>query len=387
MKLLYTCAVDLRNFDAQRTHIVEMMRILHESGHDVQLILPQFGDHPVKLPFPNHPIPVRLGNSRLKFVEYEIRLLRVLWQICRRRRPDVLYTRKGFLTLCPNWVGKLLGIRSVVEVNGIVADEVGEAFGLPPLLRRFFAIMERMCCRGADHLVAVTPGLKDLLEERYRVSAENITVVPNGVNTRMFVPGQRVGKSDKTLGFVGNLVRWAGVEVLIKALPAISESHPEVRCLIVGDGLERENLTRLAADLGVADRVIFTGKVPPPEVPALIATCDICYVPAIPGRNSRIGGSSLKLYEYMACGIATVVSDIPGLNIVGSEGVGRVVPAGDAAALAAASLDLLACRENLREMGARARRLAERQFSWHRATREVLAVCGGFQTIEADLLT
>nr|HQV33290.1 hypothetical protein [Calditrichia bacterium] len=58
-----------------------------------------------------------------------------------------------------------------------------------------------------------------------------------------------------------------------------------------------------------------------------------------------------------------------------------------AAALAAASLDLLACRENLREMGARARRLAERQFSWHRATREVLAVCGGFQTIEADLLT
>ena len=375
LKIYYICAVDLSNFDAQRTHILEVISEMQTLGNDVMLLLPRFQSTIENFPFNICPINVLLKSSKLKFVEYEIRLFFVLLWRCLRNRPDVLFTRKGFLTIAPGIIGKILRIKTVLEVNGIVADEVKSAFGLPDVAVAIFEKIERWNCRISDKIIAVTDGLKSMISERFSVDISRIIVISNGVNIRRFHPNGRLTGTGIRLGFVGNLVNWAGVEILVRSLPLIRQHFQNVELLIVGDGQERRDLENLVQSQNVQSQVTFAGKVAPQEVPDFINQCDICYVPAIAGRNSKIGGSSLKLYEYLACGKPVIVSDIPGLDMVRTHQLGRVVPPGDVAALASATIDLLRNPDELRTIATRARAIAEEQFTWTQTTKKILEVC------------
>ena len=139
--------------------------------------------------------------------------------------------------------------------------------------------------------------------------------------------------------------------------------------------MERQALAALAVALGVGERVTFAGKVAPEAVPDWVRRCRVCVVPAVMRRNAAIGGSSLKLFEYLACGKPAIVSDIRGLDVVAELGVGRVVPAEDPGKLAAAAAALLSDGERLAAMGRRARAVAVERFSWTGVTGRVLAVC------------
>ena len=375
LKIYYICAVDLSNFDAQRTHILEVISEMQTLGNDVMLLLPRFQSTIENFPFNICPINVLLKSSKLKFVEYEIRLFFVLLWRCLRNRPDVLFTRKGFLTIAPGIIGKILRIKTVLEVNGIVADEVKSAFGLPDVAVAIFEKIERWNCRISDKIIAVTDGLKSMISGRFSVDKSRIIVISNGVNIHRFHPNGRQTGTGIRLGFVGNLVNWAGVEILVRSLPLIRQHFQNVELLIVGDGQERRDLENLVQSLNVQSQVTFAGKVAPQEVPDFINQCDICYVPAIAGRNSKIGGSSLKLYEYLACGKPVIVSDIPGLDMVRTHQLGRVVPPGDVAALASATIDLLRNPDELRTIATRARAIAEEQFTWTQTTKKILEVC------------
>ncbi|MCB0263313.1 MAG: glycosyltransferase family 4 protein [Calditrichaeota bacterium] len=375
LKIYYICAVDLSNFDAQRTHILEVISEMQTLGNDVMLLLPRFQSTIENFPFNICPINVLLKSSKLKFVEYEIRLFFVLLWRCLRNRPDVLFTRKGFLTIAPGIIGKILRIKTVLEVNGIVADEVKSAFGLPDVAVAIFEKIERWNCRISDKIIAVTDGLKSMISGRFSVDKSRIIVISNGVNIHRFHPNGRLTGTGIRLGFVGNLVNWAGVEILVRSLPLIRQHFQNVELLIVGDGQERRDLENLVQSQNVQSQVTFAGKVAPQEVPDFINQCDICYVPAIAGRNSKIGGSSLKLYEYLACGKPVIVSDIPGLDMVRTHQLGRVVPPGDVAALASATIDLLRNPDELRTIATRARAIAEEQFTWTQTTKKILEVC------------
>ena len=375
LKIYYICAVDLSNFDAQRTHILEVISEMQTLGNDVMLLLPRFQSTIENFPFNICPINVLLKSSKLKFVEYEIRLFFVLLWRCLRNRPDVLFTRKGFLTIAPGIIGKILRIKTVLEVNGIVADEVKSAFGLPDVAVAIFEKIERWNCRISDKIIAVTDGLKSMISGRFSVDKSRIIVISNGVNIHRFHPNGRLTGTGIRLGFVGNLVNWAGVEILVRSLPLIRQHFQNVELLIVGDGQERRDLENLVQSQNVQSQVTFAGKVAPQEVPDFINQCDICYVPAIAGRNSKIGGSSLKLYEYLACGKPVIVSDIPGLDMVRTHQLGRVVPPGDVAVLASATIDLLRNPDELRTIATRARAIAEEQFTWTQTTKKILEVC------------
>lgn len=376
MRIYYICAADIANYDAQRTHVLEVVGEMHAAGEAVTLFLPQFRAARESFPFPARYIPVILKNSKLKFVEYEIRLCFVLLLACLRRRPQILYTRKGFLTLAPGLIARLLRIPSIIEVNGIIADEVKTGFGLPEGAARLFAWFEKWSYRPAHRVVTVTEGLKSILQSRYRIAGEKIVTIANGVNVARFAPQQIDDDGEKIyLGFVGHLVPWAGVEYLLRALATVRERRPEVRGLIVGDGQLRPSLEALAQSLKLDEAVTFTGKVPPEEVPHYINRCAIGFVPAVRERNAQIGGSSLKLYEYMACGKPVIASDIPGLDVVAQYKAGLVVEAENIAALAEAILHLLENPELRRAMGSNARKTALEHFSWRHTTEQILALC------------
>lgn len=131
--------------------------------------------------------------------------------------------------------------------------------------------------------------------------------------------------------YVGRLIWKKGVDVLLRAFvrPA---SEQNARLVIAGDGPERENLTRLAAELGLRDRVEFPGFLQPQELPEWYAAADVFTLPSLTEPWGVV------VMEALAAGLPVVVSDLVGCHpdVINSEAVGSVVPAGDADALARA---------------------------------------------------
>jgi glycosyltransferase involved in cell wall biosynthesis len=174
------------------------------------------------------------------------------------------------------------------------------------------------------------------------------------------------------------LYPWKGVDVLIEALALVPEAHG----LIVGGHAGEPDLgrvTRLADQLGIADRITFTGLVEPANVAAFLQSADVLVLPNPASAISTRFTSPLKLFEYLAAGRAIVASDLPAIReVLHDEVEALLVPPGNADALAAAIRRLL----NDRALGSRLARAAADaapQYSWERRAERLeallLAVC------------
>src|SRR5262249_46748399 len=115
-----------------------------------------------------------------------------------------------------------------------------------------------------------------------------------------------------TVGFVGSLKPWHGLQTLVKAFDRLHAIDPAVRLLVVGDGPERSRLEEDLTARSLLDAVHFTGSVAPAEVPGLLASMDAAVAPYPNLRHFYF--SPLKVYEYMAAGCAVVASRIGQLD-------------------------------------------------------------------------
>jgi glycosyltransferase involved in cell wall biosynthesis len=134
-------------------------------------------------------------------------------------------------------------------------------------------------------------------------------------------------------------------EQILRALPEVVASFPDVVWTAVGEGPEHERLSGLAQRLGVGRNLVFPGRVPPDRLLALLSECDV-YLSAV-----RTDGVSASLLEAMACGAWPVVTDNEANRLWIRPGeTGDLVPPGDAAGTARAILDALReSRASLRE--------------------------------------
>jgi glycosyltransferase involved in cell wall biosynthesis len=287
----------------------------HRAGVDVTLFLPQFSAHREPLNISHQYLSVWIHNN-LKFIEFELRLGMFLFLSILKKRPDVIYIRKGFLTILPVFLSRLFNIKCVLEVNGLVGEEVYLGYGIPAFVSRIFTIPEWITYRLADKIITVTDGLKQVICKLHNIDEVRISVISNGVNTERFKPANKKEDGIIYLGYIGNLVPWSGLDYMLRSLPLVIREYPQLKFLIVGTGRYMKYLQDLSAELNINQHVIFTGSVPPAQVPEYIIRCHICYLPALRQRNARIGISPLKIYEYLACGIPVIVTDINGLEFI-----------------------------------------------------------------------
>ena len=207
-------------------------------------------------------------------------------------------------------------------------------------------------------------------------------VIYNGVDVERFSPQRRDPELRRQLGiapeetvciFAGRLVGWKGVHVTLKALADASLRDLPLRCIVIGDGPEREALQRQAAALGLQQRVLFESSKPHGELPRWWASADL-------GVFSSIGdeGFSNSIAEALASGlpaIATAFSGNP--ETVGNEGsCGLLVTPGDSRELAQAIGQLARDPEQRRSMGERARARITREFTWDHVARRLLDEIG-----------
>jgi teichuronic acid biosynthesis glycosyltransferase TuaC len=188
--------------------------------------------------------------------------------------------------------------------------------------------------------------------------------VPSGLP----VPGA-VGPGPPTLVTVGHLVARKRQADVIAAMGRLTDRHPDLRYVVVGDGPERERLTALAGSLGVADRVELRGQLAPEHAAACARTATLFVLPSV---DEAFG---VAYVEAMAGGVPAIgCRGEDGPEEIAAAGGGMVlVPRGDVAALAAQIDALLSDPDRRAELGCEAAATVSRAFTWEQCGRETIA--------------
>ncbi len=201
---------------------------------------------------------------------------------------------------------------------------------------------------------------------------ERIVTFPWGVDLEQFCPGPadpRLRGGEDTFVIL-SLRSWEpiyGVDVLVRAFARAAREVPALRLLLLGSGSQAGLIRRIIAESGVQEQVISVGQVANRDLTSYYRACDL-YASA-----SHSDGSSVSLMEALACGRPALLSDIPGnVEWIEPGKQGWLFPDGNEQALAEGMLNAYEQREQLNEMGAAARALAEDRAYWKKNFQELL---------------
>ncbi|MFI5531483.1 glycosyltransferase family 4 protein [Kitasatospora sp. NPDC051853] len=255
----------------------------------------------------------------------------------------------------------------------IHATEAGRHQGwLPENMNKSIHSVEWWLAHEACRLVVCSQYMAWEVNRLMSVPYRRMEVVANGVEPHRWEtdPEQvrnfrrRHHADGPLVGFAGRLVYEKGVQDLIMAVPELSARHPGIKVMIAGDGPYRQELEALTRDLGVTDRVEFTGFLDR-ELSTMIAACDVM---ALPSRYEPFGMIAL---EVAAAGTPVAVASTGGMmEIIRPGRTGATFNAGDPRSLAQAVSGLLTDRDNALEMAGRAREMVVRDYSWKAIARQ-----------------
>ncbi|MCS6787272.1 MAG: glycosyltransferase, exosortase A system-associated [Thiobacillaceae bacterium] len=312
---------------------------------------------------------------------------RRLEELAVRLKPDLIHAHSPVLNAYPALnVGRRLGIPVVYEIRAFwedaAVDHGSTREGSPRY--RVTKWLETRAVQRADAVVTICEGLRaDLI--RRGVAPEKIGVVPNAVDIHSFVPSRapdpqlraRLGLTGcKVLGFIGSFYAYEGLDLLLAALPRLIAAEPAIRVLLVGGGPQEENLKAQARALGLADKVIFTGRVPHREVSLYYDQIDLLVYARHPMRLTELV-TPLKPLEAMAQGRLFIASDVGGHRELIRDGeTGLLFRAGDPGALAQRALDALHLPDGGAGLRAAGRRYVEQERNWPSSVANYRAIYG-----------
>ncbi len=316
-------------------------------------------------------------------------LERRLEQVARQVKPQLLHAHSPVLNAIPALrVGKRLGIPVVYEVRAFWEDAAVDhgTTSEGSLRYRLTRRLETHALRRAAHVFTICEGLRSDIVAR-GIAPEKVTVIPNAVDIASFELG---GEPDAALrrqlglehcavvGFIGSFYAYEGLDLLLDALPGMLAVLPDVRVLLVGGGPQEEALKAQAQRLGVADKVIFTGRVPHAEVKRYYDLVDVLAYPRHSMRLTELV-TPLKPLEAMAQGRLLVASDVGGHKELIRHGeTGLLFRAGDAASLADTLLQVLAKKDLWPHLRRAGRQFVEKERNWS-------ASVDSYRSVYADL--
>lgn len=250
-------------------------------------------------------------------------------------------------------------------------------------LRAALGLAEAAMLRACDHVFASSDGLAGAIGER--IGGERVTALFDYVDLALFDPG-RVDPArlaalearyrptgERLVTYVGMFKDYQGVDHLVRAFAAVAADRPDLRLVLVGDGPCRDRYEAIAAELGIAERLILPGLVPHADVVHWLLLADLLVSPRIDNAITR-GGFVSQMPEYMAAGRPIVSTPVSGCGFLLRDGAGVLVAPNDDAALAAGLESALALApEEKAAMAARARANVQR-FTWRQGIGPAAAV-------------
>jgi len=318
-----------------------------------------------RLPVVNQALVIRSLAARLGEVVAEV-------------QPDVLHAHSPALNgIAALHTCRRFGLPLVYEVRAFWEDAaVNHGTSREGGLRyRLSRALESHVLHRADAVTTICHGLKQEIEAR-GIQAEKVTVVPNSIDPVKFsgesasdrALQERYGLAGKTvLGFIGSFYDYEGLDTLLAAMPAILSEDESVRLLLVGGGPQERSLKQQAEDLGLEDKVIFTGRVPHEEINRYYDLVDVLVYPRHSMRLTELV-TPLKPLEAMARGRLVAVSNVGGhRELVSDADIGYLFRSGDVGSLEAVVRTILSERPLWQKKKESARRFVKSERSWSKS--------------------
>jgi glycosyltransferase involved in cell wall biosynthesis len=321
-----------------------------EAGHEVHAALvldPEVTRHPIGDALARGGVTVHELRPPPRGYRQE---RRALADLCRSLRPDVVHTHGYRADVVDAPAARRLGIVTVTTVHGFTGGS---------WRNRLYEALQVRAFRRFEAVVAVSRPLAAQLERR-GVPAGRLRTVVNA-----WLPGPPplapaaarralgVAEVGRRVGFVGRLTREKGPDVFVRAAALVTAAS--VQFSVIGDGRERAALERMAAALGLTDRITWHGAVP--DAGRLLGAFDVL------AMSSRTEGTPILAFEAMAAGVPLVATAVGGVPEVVTAAEATLVPSDAPARLAAALDDAWRDPDGARRRADAARRRLDGQFA------------------------
>jgi glycosyltransferase involved in cell wall biosynthesis len=383
MRIAYVCAdpgLPVFGRKGGSVHVQEVVRALVRRGDEVHLFATRWGgEAPADLAsVVTHPLPeVGRGPAAGREVAARAADAGLATGLAGAGPFELVYERYSLWSRAGMAEARRTGVPGVLEVNAPLVDEQARHRVLVD--RAGAEAVARGVLADATAVVAVSEEVAAWARRRSLAPAR-VHVVPNGVDPNRIRPvprpaGRPAGGRPFTVGFVGSLKPWHGLDTLVEAMALLAAGDRGWRLLVVGDGPEAPALARTVEERGLAGCTELTGAVDPAEVPAHLARMDaaVAPYPALDGFYF----SPLKLYEYLAAGLPVVASAVGQVTQVVDHGrTGVLCPPADPVALASALAGLRADPRRAEALGRTGRAEVVRRHSWRQVVERVLLLAG-----------
>jgi glycosyltransferase involved in cell wall biosynthesis len=284
--------------------------------------------------------------------------------------PDLFFLIGGFF--------KLFGKKFVFDHHDANPELYEAKFGRRDFLWKVMVWLERMTFRCADVSIATNRSYRRIAIERGGMAPERVFVVRSGPSLERLkiVPAVESLKQGKKflVGYVGVMGRQEGIDYLLRAAAHLVHDlrRTDVHFGLVGGGTSLEEMRALANQLGVAEYVTFTGRVPDAELLAMLNTADVCVNPDVANEMNDISTMN-KIMEYMALGKPIVQFNLAEGRF-SAQAASLYARRNDPFDLAAKIGELLDDPGRRKEMGAYGRRRVESELEWRYEVPKLLAV-------------
>ena len=258
-------------------------------------------------------------------------------------------------------------------VSTIHATESGRNSGIHDDTQRYINDTEWLLTYESSEVIVNSNYMKRELQRLFGLPFEKINVIPNGINQTNFNGIERdyefrrkyAMDNEKIILYIGRLVHEKGVQHLISAMPKIINGYNDTKLIIGGKGVMYDELREQAKNLGIENKVYFTGYLTSKEVQKMYKCADVAVFP------STYEPFGIVALESMLAGVPTVVSDIGGLNEIVDHGVtGMKSYAGNPNSIADSVLELLYNHQLCNNITKNAKSKIKKEFNWNKIAKD-----------------
>mgnify|MGYP002539370846 FL=1 len=283
---------------------------------------------------------------------------------------DVIHAHDWLVTYAAKSLKNAYDIPIVATIH---ATEAGRNSGIHDETQRYINDTEWLLTYEATEVIVNSNYMKNEIQRLFGLPFDKINVIPNGINLSNFTGIERdydfrrqyAMDNEKIILYVGRLVYEKGVQHLIAAMPKILSNYNDAKLIIAGRGGMMDELRSEASNLGLNDKIYFTGYLNSKQVQKMYKCADVAVFP------STYEPFGIVALEAMLAGVPTVVSDVGGLDEIVTHGVdGMKSYAGNANSIADSVTALLYDHQLATNVSKKAKQKVKDQFNWEKIAQD-----------------
>ena len=283
---------------------------------------------------------------------------------------DVIHAHDWLVTYAAKSLKNAYDIPIVATIH---ATEAGRNSGIHDDTQRYINDTEWLLTYEATEVIVNSNFMKNDLQRLFGLPYDKINVIPNGINLNNFTGIERdydfrrqyAMDNEKIILYVGRLVYEKGIQHLIAAMPKILSNYHDAKLVIAGKGGMIDDLKAETSNLGLDNKVYFTGYMDSKKVQKMYKCADVAVFP------STYEPFGIVALEAMLAGVPTVVSDVGGLDEIVTHGVdGMKSYAGNPNSIADSVTALLYDHQLATNISKKARQKVKEQFNWEKIAQD-----------------